>query len=54
MRRFLRQSLVARPSFPEIDETIEQIGKKGKTTKLSTFYDIEIETQKVIPNEIVY
>ena len=54
VRRFLRQSLVARPSLPEIDEAVEQIDKKGKTTKLSAFYDIEIETQKVIPNEIVY
>ena len=54
VRRFLRLNLEVRPSLPEIDEAVEQIDKKGKTTKLSAIYDIEIETRKVIPNEIVY
>lgn len=54
VRRFLRRNLVEPPSLPEIDEAIDQIDKNGKTNKLSSFYDIEIETEKVIPNEIVY
>lgn len=54
VRRFLRRNLVEPPSLPEIDEAIDQIDKNGKTSKLSSFYDIEIETEKVIPNEIVY
>lgn len=53
VRRFLRRNLVEPPSLPEIDEAIDQIDKNGKTSKLSSFYDIEIETEKVIPNEIV-
>lgn len=54
IRRFLRRNLVEPPSLPEIDEAIDQIDKNGKTSKLSSFYDIEIETEKIIPNEIVY
>lgn len=53
VRRFLRRNLVEPPSLPEIDEAIDQIDKNGKTSKLSLFYDIEIETEKVIPNEII-
>ena len=54
IRRFLRNYLEMKPYRDEIDDAMEQIRSYGQTQCLSSVYDLEIDSETVETNTIVY
>lgn len=54
IRRFLRNELYEKPSMKTIETAMEQISEMGQTQCLAEECDIEIDTEQVTTNEILY
>ena len=52
VRKFMREAMYEKPFMSDIKDYVKQIQDNGQTSGMSERYDLEIDTESIILNEL--